>query len=72
MVDSLPGTDDTPLGPRAFAAAQRQTAIGLAAIALTAAGGDEDTAKTILRGPLEAIGLLPYEPGTGKYHWGQQ
>ena len=71
MSDNLILHDDTALDDDAFAVAQRQTGIGLAGIALDAADGDEDTAKQMLRGPLEAIGLLPYQAGTGKYHWGQ-
>ena len=59
------------LTPEAEAAARRQAGIRLAAAALAITGGDTDAAAEILRGPLEAIGTLPYDPADGKYHYGQ-
>ena len=50
------------LTPEAEAAARRQAGIRLAAAALAITRGDEDAAAEILRGPLEAIGALPYVP----------
>ena len=71
MTSNLPLVEDGWLDDEAFAAACRKAAVGLAGHALTLAGGDPDKAKAALRGPLEAIGALPYEPGRGKYRWGQ-
>ena len=63
--------DEPILTPEAEAAARRQAAIRLAGAALTITRGDPEAAAEILRGPLEAIGALPYEPAAGKYRWGQ-
>ena len=72
MVDSLNATPGgLPLSDEAAAEAQGKTTFRFYRLALRLAAGDEDAAREMLRGPLEAIGLLPYQSGTGKYHWGQ-
>jgi hypothetical protein len=53
------------------AAQERAACIVLAGKALDAAGGDWDTARTILRGPLEAIGAIPYDTGQPRGTWGR-
>ena len=59
-----PGWDELDAGER------RAACVALADLALRAAGGDPDTARTMLRPALEAIGALPYEKAPGKYRYG--
>jgi len=63
--------DEPALTPEAEARARRQAGIRLAAAALAATGGDAEAAAEMLRGPLEAIGALPYEAAAGRHHYGQ-
>jgi hypothetical protein len=63
--------DEPILTPEAEARARRQAAIRLTGAALTITRGDAEAAAAILRGPLEAIGALPYEAAPGKHHHGQ-
>lgn len=71
MTGNLTGADYLPLSDEAYAAAQRQAAIRLAALALKAARGDKKKAARMLRPALQAIGALPYDAAHGKYRWGQ-
>lgn len=64
MVTGGPGRDETGAGER------RAACIALADLALRAAGGDPDAAKTMLAPALQAIGALPYDKAPGKYRYG--
>ena len=52
-------------------AQERSAQVTLADRALIAADGDTDAAKAMLREALEITGLIPYEPGPGRKHFGQ-
>ena len=72
MVDSLNSTPGgLPLSDEAFIVLQREAGIRLAGAALTAAGGDWDEARAMLRDWIEAIGARSYETAAGNYHFGQ-
>jgi hypothetical protein len=72
--DLGPAGDELGLSPedhKNYASDLAKAGIRLAGIALTITRGDTKAAAAILRGPLEAIGALPYEAAAGKYHYGQ-
>lgn len=63
-IDDIAGQEVTLAGVTDLSAAQvRHAGIVLASRALEAAEGDWDAAGAMLRGPLEAIGAIGYEPG---------
>lgn len=70
VTDNLALQDDLPLSDEAWAWARREAGIRLAGIALAITGRDEEAAAAMLRGPLEAIGALPYEAQPGHWRWG--